>query len=52
MEQAKKSSDLLKKVSSLEDQMSILIAKIVQIEECDVYMTEIIKTACDNSNVS
>jgi hypothetical protein len=52
MEQAKKSSDLLKKVSSLEDQMSILIAKIVQLKECDVYMTEIIKTACDNSNVS
>jgi hypothetical protein len=47
MEQAEKSSNLLKKVSSLEDQMSILMAKIVQLEECDIYMTEIIKTACE-----
>jgi hypothetical protein len=27
--------------------MSILIAKIVQLEECDIYMTEIIETACE-----
>jgi hypothetical protein len=47
MEQAEKSSDLLKKVSSLEDQMSILMAKIVQLEVCDVYMTEIIETSCE-----
>jgi hypothetical protein len=45
MAQAEKSSDLSKKVSSLEDQMSILMAKIVQLEECDLYMTEIIETA-------
>jgi hypothetical protein len=47
MEQDKKSPDLLKKVSSLEDQMSVLMAKIVQLEECDVYMTDIIETACE-----
>jgi hypothetical protein len=47
MEQAKKSSDLLKKVSFLEEQMSILMEKIIQFEECDVYMTKIIKTACE-----
>jgi hypothetical protein len=47
MEQARKSSDLLKKVSSLEDQMSILMAKIVQLEECDIYMTKIIETVCE-----
>jgi hypothetical protein len=47
MEQAEKSSDLLKKVSSLEDQMSILTAKIVQLEVCDVYMSEIIETSCE-----
>jgi hypothetical protein len=46
MEQAKKSSDLLKNMSSLEDQMSILMAKIVQLKECDIYMTKIIETAC------
>jgi hypothetical protein len=47
MEQAEKSSDLLKKVYSLEDQMSILMAKIVQLKECDIYMTEIIETTCE-----
>jgi hypothetical protein len=47
MDQAGKSSDLLKKVSSLENQMSILMAKVVQLEECDLYMTEIIETACE-----
>jgi hypothetical protein len=47
MEQAKKSSKLSKKVSSLEDQMSILMAKIVQLKERDLYMTEIIETASE-----
>jgi hypothetical protein len=47
MEQAEKSSDLSKKVSSLEDQMSIPMAKIVQLEECDLYMTKIIETASE-----
>jgi hypothetical protein len=47
MEQAEKSSDLLKKVSSLEEQMSNLMVKIVQFKECDIYMTEIIETACE-----
>jgi hypothetical protein len=47
MDQAGKSSDLLKKVSSLENQMSVLMAKVVQLEECDLYMTEIIETVCE-----
>jgi hypothetical protein len=46
IEQAEKSSNLLKKVSSLEDQMSVLMAKIAQLKECNFYMTEIIETAC------
>jgi hypothetical protein len=47
MEQAERSSDSPKKVSSLEEQMSILMAKIVQLEERDIYMTKIIKTTCE-----
>jgi hypothetical protein len=47
MEQDKKSSNLLKKVSSLEDQMSILMAKKFQLKECDIYMTRIIETGCE-----
>jgi hypothetical protein len=47
MDQATKSSVLLKKISSLEEQMSILVAKIAQLEEWDVYITKIIKSACE-----
>jgi hypothetical protein len=47
MDQATKSSSLLKKVSSLEEQMSILVAKIAQLEEWDIYITEIIESACE-----
>jgi hypothetical protein len=47
MDQAGKSFGLLKKVSSLESQMSDLMAKIVQLEECDAFITEIIESACE-----
>jgi hypothetical protein len=47
MEQDTKSSGLMKKVSSLEEQMSILVAKITQLEEWDLYMTEIIESTCE-----
>jgi hypothetical protein len=47
MDQAGKSFGLLKKVSSLESQMSNLMAKIVQLEECDAFLTEIIESACE-----
>jgi hypothetical protein len=47
MEQAKKSAALSQKVSSLEGQLSALIAKVVHLEECDLYMTEIIKAASE-----
>jgi hypothetical protein len=47
MDQAKKSSALSQKLSSLENQMSILMAKIAHLEECDLYMTEIIEEASE-----
>jgi hypothetical protein len=47
MDQAGKSFGLLKKVSSLKSQMSDLMAKIVQIEECDAFLVEIIESACE-----
>jgi excinuclease UvrABC nuclease subunit len=47
MDQARKSFGFLKKVSSLESQMSVLMAKIVQLEECDAFMTENIESACE-----
>jgi hypothetical protein len=46
MDQAGKSFGLLKKVSSLESQLSDLVAKIAHIEECDAFVTQIIESAC------
>jgi hypothetical protein len=47
MDQAKKLFALSQKVSSLEDQMSVLMAWILQFEECDLYMTKIIEVASE-----
>jgi hypothetical protein len=47
MDQARKSFGLLKKVSSLESQVSDLMAKIVHLEESDAFLVEIIESACE-----
>jgi hypothetical protein len=47
MEQAKKSAALYQKVSSLEGQLSALMAKVIHLEECDLYMTDIIEAAIE-----
>jgi uncharacterized protein YlxW (UPF0749 family) len=47
MDQATKSSSLLKKISSLEEQLTTLVAKIAQLKEWDAYITEIIESACE-----
>jgi hypothetical protein len=45
MGQAKKSAALSPKASLLEGQVSILMSKVVHLEECDLYMMEIIEAA-------
>jgi Ulp1 family protease len=47
VEQARKSFGLMKQVSSLESQMSDLMAKIVHLEECDSFLIEVIESACE-----
>jgi hypothetical protein len=47
MGQARKSFGLMKRVSSLESQVSDLIAKIVHLEECDAFLVGIIESACE-----
>jgi hypothetical protein len=47
MSQAEKSAALSQKVSSLEEQMSALMAKFIQLEECDLYMTKIVEAASE-----
>jgi hypothetical protein len=45
MDQAGKSFGLLKLVSSLESQVSNLMAKIIHLKECDSFLVEIIESA-------
>jgi hypothetical protein len=47
MDQAGKSFGLLKKVCSLESQVSDMMAKIVHLEECDAFLTKIIESGCE-----
>jgi hypothetical protein len=47
LDQAGKSYSSMKRVSSLEDQVSSLVAKVMHLEECDSYLTEIIESACE-----
>jgi hypothetical protein len=47
MDQAGKSFGLMKQVSSLESQVSNLMANIVHLEECDAFLVEIIESACE-----
>jgi hypothetical protein len=47
LDQSGKSFGLLKKVSSLESQVSDLMAKIVHLEECDAFLVDIIESACE-----
>jgi hypothetical protein len=47
VDQAGKSFGLMKHVSSLESQVSDLMAKIVHLEECDSFLIEIIESACE-----
>jgi hypothetical protein len=47
MDQAGRSFGLMKQVSSLESQVSDLMAKIVNLEECDAFLVGIIKSACE-----
>jgi hypothetical protein len=47
MDQAGKSFGSMKRVSSLETQVSNLMAKVVHLEECDSFLVEIIESACE-----
>jgi hypothetical protein len=47
MARAGKSFGLMKQVSSLESQVSDLMAKIVHLEECDTFLVGIIESACE-----
>jgi hypothetical protein len=52
MGQAKKAVALSQKVSLLKDQVSALLVEIVHLEECDLYMIEVIEAASGQLLVS
>jgi hypothetical protein len=47
VDQVGRSFGLMKQVSSLESQVSDLMAKIIHLEECDSFLVEIIELACE-----
>jgi hypothetical protein len=47
VDQAGRSFGLMKRVSSLESQVSDLMAKILHLEECDSFLIGIIESACE-----
>jgi hypothetical protein len=48
VDQARKSFGLMKRVSSLESQVSGLMAKILHLEQCDSFLIGIIESACEH----
>jgi hypothetical protein len=47
LDQAGKSYGLMKQVSLLEDQVSVLVAKVMHLEECDSYLVGITESVCE-----
>jgi hypothetical protein len=50
MDQAERSYALSRNMSSLEEQVSVLRSKITQLEDGDLYMTEILEAASEQLN--
>jgi hypothetical protein len=47
MDKASKSCDFMKHISKLEDKVSGLMARVVQLEECDSFLVGIVESACE-----
>jgi hypothetical protein len=47
LDQAGKSYGLMKQISVLEDKVSGLVAKVMHLKECDSFLVEFIKSACE-----
>jgi hypothetical protein len=47
MDQANKSYGLMKQVSILEDKLLSLVAQVMHLKECDSFLVEFIKSACE-----
>jgi hypothetical protein len=47
MDQASKSYGLMKQISVLEDKVSGLVAQVTHLKECDSFLIDFIKSACE-----
>jgi hypothetical protein len=47
LDKASKSCSFMKQISTLEDKVSGLVAKIVHLEECDSFLIGIIESVCE-----
>jgi hypothetical protein len=47
LDKASKSCSFMKQISTLEDKVSGLMARIVHLEECDSFLVGIVESACE-----
>jgi hypothetical protein len=47
LDKASKSCGLMKQISTLEDKVSGLVARIVHLEECDSFLVGIVESVCE-----
>jgi hypothetical protein len=47
LDKAGKSCDFMKQISTLEDKVSGLVARIVHLEECDSFLVGIVESVCE-----
>jgi hypothetical protein len=47
LDKASKSCGLMKQISTLEDKVSGLVARVMHLEECDSFLVDFIESACE-----
>jgi hypothetical protein len=47
LDKASKSCGFMKQISTLEDKVSGLVARIVHLEECDSFLVGIVESVCE-----
>jgi hypothetical protein len=47
LDKARKSCSFMKQISTLEDKVSGLVARIVHLEECDYFLVGIVESVCE-----
>jgi hypothetical protein len=52
LDKASKSFGFMKQISTLEDKVSGLVARVMHLEECDSFFVDFVELACEQLSVS